>query len=90
MYTVYILYSVKARKSYTGYTADLERRLIEHNETATSGFTIRYRPWLLIHIELFSSKKEAMAKEKFYKSGVGRIILKQLITDYLKRNNIEA
>jgi putative endonuclease len=85
MFTVYILYSISWGKSYVGYTNNVERRLQEHNITESKGFTLRYRPWTLIHTEVFDSKAEAMQKEKFYKSGVGRNEVKVIIEKYLLR-----
>src|SRR5215207_7828574 len=65
MYTVYILFSVSSGKTYTGYTNNLERRLLEHNVTELTGFTLRYRPWVVMYTETFEQKSEAMAREKF-------------------------
>ena len=72
MYTVYVLYSEKFNKIYVGFTSDLENRLLSHNVLAKKGWTIRYRPWELIHAENFESKKQAMAREKQLKGGQGR------------------
>jgi putative endonuclease len=85
MYIVYILYSYSGKKSYVGFTNNIERRLSEHNVTATKGFTLRYRPWTLVDTEYFDDKVSAMLKEKFYKSGVGRAQAKIIIEDYLMR-----
>jgi putative endonuclease len=67
MYFVYILYSPASGKTYTGYTTDLERRLNEHNFSEVKGFTLRYRPWILIHTESFNEKTHALKKEKYNK-----------------------
>jgi putative endonuclease len=72
MFTVYILYSERFGKTYVGFTTDIEQRLRSHNELATKGYTVRYRPWELLHNEQFGSKQEAMAREKHFKSGLGR------------------
>jgi predicted GIY-YIG superfamily endonuclease len=32
MYIVYVLISPRANKTYVGYTADLARRMVEHNQ----------------------------------------------------------
>ena len=78
MFTVYVLYSEKYNKHYVGYTSDLESRLKSHNELATKGYTIRYRPWKLIHSETFGTKQSAMSRERWFKSGVGREFIKAL------------
>ncbi|MBL7800169.1 MAG: GIY-YIG nuclease family protein [Chitinophagales bacterium] len=80
-FTVYILYSQQFNKHYVGFTSDLHARLLSHNSLATKGFTVRYRPWTLIHTELFETKAEAMKKEKWFKSGVGRSFIKSLLNN---------
>ena len=85
MYYVYILYATRYNKSYVGYTHDVEKRIEEHNFTAIKGYTISYRPWALIHTEAFETKTEAIKKEKYYKTGVGREIIKGMIEDFLQR-----
>ena len=72
MYSVYVLYSEKFDKIYIGYSSDLEQRLISHNELGKKDWTIKYRPWKLIHREDYETKAEAMIREKFLKSGTGR------------------
>jgi putative endonuclease len=71
MYIVYVLMSLSADKTYVGYTADLTRRMREHNETG-EGFTKRYRPWEILFTESCISKSEAIQREKYYKTGKGR------------------
>ncbi|MGC4035584.1 MAG: GIY-YIG nuclease family protein [Chitinophagaceae bacterium] len=83
MYFLYILYSSTSCKTYTGFTNDIERRLIEHNVTEAKGFTLKYRPWILIYSESFETKHGAMNREKFFKSGVGREEIKLIVKKYL-------
>ena len=79
MYCVYIIISPKFRKHYTGHTDDLGRRIMEHNITAEKGYTRRYRPWEILHSEYFKTRSEAIHREKFYKTGVGRELIKKMI-----------
>ncbi|MBP6730788.1 MAG: GIY-YIG nuclease family protein [Chitinophagales bacterium] len=72
MYTVYILYSEKYSKTYVGFTTDIQARFLSHNELGIKGWTIKFRPWIIIHTEEFSNKAEAMRREKWLKSGIGR------------------
>jgi putative endonuclease len=72
MLTVYVLYSEKHDKIYIGYTSNLEDRFKSHNELGTKGWTIKYRPWKIIHTEEFKTKKDAAMREKQLKSGKGR------------------
>ena len=71
-FTVYLLYSETFDKTYVGFTSDLQARLKSHNELGKKDWATRYRPWTLVHSEEFETKAEAMEKEKFYKSGIGR------------------
>ena len=72
MFFVYVLHSPTSNKIYIGFTSDLENRLLSHNKLATKGWTVKYRPWDLIHTESFSTKSEALQREKQLKSGKGR------------------
>ncbi len=84
MFTVYILYSPASGKSFCGYTNNISRRLEEHNFTERSGFTLRYRPWTLIYTESNLEKKDAILREKFLKTGNGRVEIKEIISKYLE------
>ena len=77
---IYFVYIIKnnSGKIYIGQTYDLEKRIREHNESGT-GYTSKFRPWKLIHNENFSSRKEAMAREKYLKTGTGRDWIKKEI-----------
>jgi putative endonuclease len=63
MFTVYVLYSQKLNKIYIGYTSDLANRFLSHNELATKGHTIKYRPWVIVHTEELETKAKAMKRE---------------------------
>ncbi len=79
-FAVYILYSKKYSKTYVGYTSDLISRFHSHNSLAIKGWTLKFRPWEVIHVEFFSSKTEAMKREKELKSGKGRDFIKSITT----------
>jgi putative endonuclease len=71
LYTVYIIFSEKHNKHYTGFTSNLQNRLESHNEFGKD-WTARFRPWKLIFSKSFQLKTEAMAYERWLKTGVGR------------------
>jgi putative endonuclease len=79
MYFVYVLYSEAFDKIYIGFTSDLKARLLSHNELATKGWTIKYRPWKLIYSEEFQEKVDALKREKELKSYQGRIFIRNKI-----------
>ena len=78
MFTVYVLYSSKFNKHYTGFSSDFEKRIKSHNELGKKDWTTRYRPWEIILREEYKTKPEAMAREKWLKSGVGRFFINSL------------
>ncbi|MFA6458197.1 MAG: GIY-YIG nuclease family protein [Patescibacteria group bacterium] len=77
MFTIYIIQN-EAGKKYIGFTQNLARRLEEHsNPTGKKrGWTRLRGPWKLIHKEEFENKTEALKREKYLKTGVGREFLK--------------
>jgi putative endonuclease len=77
LYTVYVLYSTNFKKHYTGFSSNYLERLKSHNEYGKD-WTARYRPWKIIHLKEFETKAEAMAYEKWLKSGAGRDFIKSL------------
>lgn len=79
MYTVYVLYSESFDKIYIGFTNNLENRFKSHNELGKKGWTIKFRPWVIIHTENFESKASALKREKQLKSAMGRVFIRELI-----------
>ncbi|WP_281232053.1 GIY-YIG nuclease family protein [Flavobacterium gelatinilyticum] len=78
-FVVYILFSEKFNKNYTGFTSNLIERFKSHNLLATKGYTAKYRPWEVVYVEFFNSKNEAIKREKYFKTGTGREFIKKLI-----------
>ena len=78
MFYVYVLYSKKHNRKYTGMTIDIEKRLKEHNARQNKS-TKAYVPWEVIFKEGFKTRLEARAREKYLKSGVGREFIKSLL-----------
>lgn len=80
-YVVYCLYSESAKKIYVGYTSHLINRFKSHNELGKKGYTANYRPWVVVYVEYYSTKKEAMKREKQLKTARGRDFLWKFITN---------
>ena len=76
-FTVYILFSESFNKHYTGFTSNIEQRMLSHNQLGKD-WSAKYRPWKIIYTKEFENKKEAMEYEKWLKSGVGRAFLKTI------------
>jgi putative endonuclease len=95
MYAVYVLYSPLHKRIYVGYTSDLVDRFLSHNNYGR-GYTRRWRPWIIVLVERFPEKRDALQREKSLKSGQGL----QYIYEYLnnvgltgsrvRRNNCEG
>ena len=68
-----------ANTLYTGQTNNLERRLKEHQEKKGRGakYTRSFSSVKLVYKEEFATRKEAGAREKYFKSGAGRRFLKE-------------
>ena len=81
---IYYVYLIKSKEGYryTGFTEDLKKRLIEHNDKKLSFWTKRGTNWKLIYKEEFKNKTEALKREKWLKTGIGREFLKQNIAEY--------
>ena len=75
MFFVYVLRSVVNNWFYTGQTENLNARLKQHNAGKTKS-TKGYRPLELVYFEVCNSRKNALAREKFLKSGIGREFLR--------------
>lgn len=65
---------------YTGYTSDLKKRVLQHNE-GKSSYTKKYIPYTLIYYEACLNKSDAFAGEKYLKSGIGKKYLKNRIKE---------
>ena len=65
---VYILASGHYGTLYIGVTSDLMKRLWEHRDGVTGGFTKRYRVHRLVHFEMFGDLECAIAREKQLKN----------------------
>lgn len=66
MYFVYII-ECKDGTLYTGWTINVEKRLIQHNEGKGAKYTRSRLPVLVRYTESVSSKKEALQREYFIK-----------------------
>ena len=75
---VYALRGLRDNNLYIGISQNPEKRVETHNKGKTES-TRNRRPLVLIYKESCNSLKEARQKEKYYKSGIGREFLKNLI-----------
>ena len=69
MYYVYLLVDDEKRR-YIGYTADLKKRVTDHN-ASRSRYT-KGKRWRLVYYEAYASKEDAMRRERRLKDGRAR------------------
>ena len=78
-YYVYMLVNKNKNKlfSYVGYTNNIEKRILLHNNSNGAKFTMG-RKWMLCYQETYLSKSKAMSREyKLKKDRKFRNILKE-------------
>lgn len=85
MFYTYILQSKKNNELYIGYTSDLKKRIIEHNQGLNFS-TKRYMPWGLIYYEACKEESDAKRREKYLKTTQGNRLIKRRIKDYLYKS----
>jgi len=78
---VYVLYSDSFHRFYIGSSANPQKRLQSHNDPRNKGWTRRYAPWRLMYTEECINKHEALTREKYLKTGIGRDYIKTLFAN---------
>lgn len=65
---VYVLGSQSrgSRRTYVGWTTDLDQRVARHNDGSGAKST-RGRVWFLLYAERFKTRSEAMSREWYLK-----------------------
>jgi len=81
-YYIYILRSRIDNNFYVGYTENLKLRFEQHTKGQVSS-TKKRRPLDLIYYEASLSKKDALHREKYLKTHLGKMFLRNRIKSYL-------
>ncbi|HER08494.1 MAG TPA: GIY-YIG nuclease family protein [Bacteroides sp.] len=76
-FKVFVLYSYPNDRLFVGYTKSLTDYMITMNVMKSNNPLYEFRPWTLIHMELFEDEDEAMVREGFLKQEMGQ--------DYIRR-----
>ncbi|MBU0472577.1 MAG: GIY-YIG nuclease family protein [Bacteroidetes bacterium] len=79
---VYILQSEMDSNFYTGYTNNLEKRLLEHKNGKVNS-TKNRRPFKLVYWEGCLNQQDATEREKYLKTAWGKRYIKNRIKRYL-------
>ena len=77
MYKVYAISSLERNYIYVGLTSNIDARLVRHNK-GYERTTKPYSPFVLIYTEECTTRIMARNREKYWKSGIGKEILKRL------------
>ena len=90
MFYVYVLVEEKSDKDYIGFSKDLKKRIVEHQQGVGAKFT-KTGQWHLVYYEAFLSRKDAMNREKKLKqNGNARHQLLRRIKDSINWVKIGA
>lgn len=88
MFYTYILESKVKNRYYTGSCADLKKRFNQHNSGLVKS-TKPYRPWIIVHKELFYDSKSARRRELRIKSWKKKSAIEKLIKTFQNFVEIE-
>jgi putative endonuclease len=66
---------------YVGFTKDLKKRLDEHLQGRVAS-TARRLPLKMVYYEACLNENDAIAREKYFKTGFGRRFLRNRIRNY--------
>ena len=82
-YYTYILKSISPgkKKTYAGYTSNVEERLLKHNSNTGAKSTKGYK-WKLVFKKKFKSKSDAMSYEYMLKKD--RVFRKKILEKFDK------
>ena len=75
---IFFIYSTKLDRYYIGYTADVNKRLAEHN-TGISTFTSKAADWTIRYTENFTTRELAQKREMEIKRKKSRKYIEWLI-----------
>lgn len=80
-YYVYVFQSLRDGAHYIGFTADLRKRMDEHQQ-GKSFATAPRRPFKLAYYEACRTKSDALRREQYFKHSEGRRFLAKRLKDY--------
>lgn len=82
-FCVYVLQSLKDGDLYIGFTENLKQRLTQHFHGENISTAPR-RPLRLIFCEYYLTKADALRRESYFKSTVGKRALRLMLTETFK------
>lgn len=85
-YCVYVLFSLRDKLLYIGYTTDLDKRFEAHSK-GHSEATAPRRPFILLFCEYYLSMKDAKRREDYFKTTAGKKTIKIMLRESLIESN---
>ena len=84
MFYIYILFSLKDKQLYTGFTDNLKARIEKHQKGFVKA-TKHRQPLKLIYYEAYYQELDARRREKYLKGGKGKEELKIQLRTILEK-----
>jgi putative endonuclease len=81
-FCTYVLFSEKDLMLYVGYSANLAKRILDHNSGGTKSTSYR-RPLKLIFCEFYLFERDARNRENYFKTTAGKRALKLMLRNTL-------
>lgn len=85
---IYFLESLKNNKVYVGRTDKSPEHRVEQHNKGTNTWTKANGPFKLLYYEVYSCNKDAVLRERFYKTGFGKRIKKLIADDIRARSSV--
>jgi putative endonuclease len=82
MYSTYVLQSSEDSQFYAGFTKDLKLRFEQHNKGLVESTKTR-NPLKLVYYEACINKADAIRREKYLKTYLGKMFLRNRLKSYL-------
>jgi len=79
----YVLESKIDKKFYIGITHNVKYRIKRHNKGEVLS-TKNRKPFNLVYCEICLNQRDAIKREKYFKTGFGRRFLKNRLENYYK------
>jgi putative endonuclease len=83
-FSVYVLFSEKDKLFYIGYSGNLKQRLEAHHKGEAKSTCFR-RPLRLIFCEFYLFKQDALKREKYFKTTMGKKALRLMLGSTIEK-----
>ena len=89
MFFVYVLRSAIDRQLYVGFSEHLRDRVMTHNAGKVTSTKSRI-PWKLIFFECYTEKGDALRREQYFKTTMGKRALKLMLRKTLQIEQLDG